>query len=143
MISVRGDITTVTSGIIAHQVNARGVMGSGVAKQLKAKYLDMYLDYAEAISTGELTLGMCQLVQVSRNLYIANLVGQADYGKDGKQYTDYTALDSALAQLARMKGSLPVHHPLIGCGLGGGNWDMVSSLIEKNLGSATTLWIYE
>ena len=143
MILVRGDITTVTSGIIAHQVNARGVMGSGIAKQLKAKYLDMYLEYANAISNGELTLGMCQLVQVSRTLYIANLVGQADYGRDGKQYTDYVALDSALAALAKMKGSLPVHHPLISCGLGGGSWDVVSALIEKNLGSATTLWIYE
>ena len=33
-----GDILSVANGIIVHQVNAQGVMGSGLAKQIREKY---------------------------------------------------------------------------------------------------------
>jgi O-acetyl-ADP-ribose deacetylase (regulator of RNase III) len=143
MITKHGNILSVKEGIIAHQCNAQGVMGSGIAKQIKALYPDAYTHYVSAIRTGELTLGMCQLVQVSRTLYIANLIGQDRYGRDGTQYTDYSALSQALFELSKLSKGLEVHHPLIGCGLGGGDWNTVKSLIERNLGNDTTLWLYE
>ena len=34
---VKGDLLAIKSGIIAHQVNRRGVMGAGIAKADKKK----------------------------------------------------------------------------------------------------------
>lgn len=39
---VNGDITKSSTGIIAHQVNCRGLMGAGVAKSIKAAFPNVY-----------------------------------------------------------------------------------------------------
>ena len=43
------NITEVTQGVIVHGCNAQGVMGSGVAKQLRAKYPEIYVDYLDGL----------------------------------------------------------------------------------------------
>jgi hypothetical protein len=65
--------------------------------------------------------------------YICNLAGQDGYGTDRK-YTDYDALLTALAELhdASISLNLPVYIPYrMGCGLGGGDWEIVSRLIDE------------
>ena len=39
---VKADIFTTDCDIIVHQVNCYGVMGSGIAKQVKERYPDVY-----------------------------------------------------------------------------------------------------
>jgi hypothetical protein len=60
---------------------------------------------------------------------------------------DYDAVSAAFSRiklLARDTG-LPVHFPLIGCGLANGNWGEVSKRIEESLGNDIEkhLWIYK
>lgn len=149
---VIGDITSVQRGVIVHQVNCQGVMGSGVAAALRAKYPAIWEMYKErcdhntdaGVSTAAL-LGRAQLVQVGDELWVCNLFSQNYYGRDGRRYTSYDALDTGLhhlwTQLKPYHGD--VHHPLIGAGLGGGNWEIIKAIIEHRIGSArgeTTLW---
>ncbi len=144
-----GNIAAVESGVIIHQVNCQGVMGSGVAAALRAKYPIIWEKYKDrcddntdaGIPTAAL-LGYAQLVQVGDYLWVCNLFSQNYYGRDGRRYTSYDALDTGLKhlwdQIMPVHGAL--HHPLLGSGLGGAEWNVVKAIIEHRLGHDTTLW---
>ena len=131
---VDGDILQAKENIIAHQVNCQGVMGSGIAKQIKDKYPNVFSPYRKFFVNNKFTaLGKCQIVKAEDNKYIANLFGQYKYGRD-KQYTDYKALEEALFSLkvSAKDHNLSVAIPYnIGCGLAGGNWETVYKIIEE------------
>ena len=44
---VKGNLLDATEDIIAHQVNCMGVMGSGLAKQIRNKYPEVYANYKD------------------------------------------------------------------------------------------------
>jgi hypothetical protein len=83
-------------------------------------------------------LGECISCQVKDSLYVAHLFGQFHYGAK-RCYTNYLALKSALIQLETLaqKYQLPVYLPYkLGCGLAGGDWQIVYNLIRKYCPSA-------
>lgn len=124
------DILAVEEGIIAHQVNLQGVMGAGLAKQIRLKYPEVYQSYSYWCKSGKLTLGSNQYLKVSDGLWICNMAAQKSYGRD-KRYTNYDALRLCLRELNATAGSLPVYLPYgIGCGLAGGDWGVVLPMIE-------------
>ena len=43
--TVNGNILEATEDIICHQVNCQGVMGSGLAKQIRSKWPSVFADY--------------------------------------------------------------------------------------------------
>jgi len=143
-------VEEVTSGIIVQQVNAQGVMGSGIAKEIRTKYPIVWDEYSAFIGPaytqrdrGIWLLGQMIPVQVTKDLWICNIVGQQFFGREPKRYTSYDALDTAFNRLAAFAGDadLPVHFPLIGCGLGGAEWTIVKAIIDSRLsGLQTTLW---
>ena len=143
-----GDITeAVTEGIIVQQVNAKGVMGSGVAAAIRQKWPIVFDVYRERIYDAGQVMGMMIPVQVTATLHICNIVGQQFYGRDGKRYTSYDALDDGFKKVKSYATALnikEINFPLIGCGLGGGEWEIVSSIIQSNLPSfELTLWTIE
>jgi O-acetyl-ADP-ribose deacetylase (regulator of RNase III) len=146
-------VQEVQSGIILQQCNAQGVQNSGVAKEIRAKYPIVWDDYSKTIEPNPIfqesraRLGRIVVSEVSDSLLVVCIISQQFYGKDGKRYTSYDALDTALETLERTikvygsgRDDTSVHHPLIGCGLGGGHWNVVKEIIEHRLGSGTTLW---
>lgn len=144
---INKDITTIESGIIVHQVNCQGVMGSGVAKAIRDKWSQVFGLYKEYIqhtkycyqtlkkywNTVEL-LGSIQTVRINENIIIINLFGQDYYGIDGKRYTSYGAWEEALPTIKKYCNleTLPVYFPYnIGCDRGGGDWRIISAMIEE------------
>lgn len=133
-----GDLAKDPTLVKVHQVNCQGVMGSGVAKSIRAEYPKVYKAYkrlCETKDTSEL-LGNAQFVDVGFNTVVVNLFGQLNYGRNGL-YTDYKALKRALKEIKYVltyvsdyifydEMAFPY---MIGCGLGGGNWNIVQSLI--------------
>lgn len=123
--------------IIAHQVNCQGVMGAGLAKQIKTKYPIVYQEYLQLYKRQRPVelLGQCLAVPVNNSdIFVANLFGQLSYGK-GTRQTDYEALEKSLKQLKEFMvtsnlHSLALPHNL-GCGLAGGDWNIVRKMIEK------------
>jgi hypothetical protein len=141
----------VKTGVILQQVNAQGKMASGFAKAIRDKWPSVWEHYSRLVTPGDDAhtfqhLGKVILVEVEDGLYIANLVGQQFYGRDvNERYTSYDALDDALHRLRTWIDNSTIsteeiHHPLIGCGLGNGQWSVVEALIRHNLGDRTTLW---
>ena len=147
MITHQGSILEATSGIIIQQVNAQGVMGSGVAKVLRDAYPQIWDDYKAYFDIDEderiHLMGTVIWSHVTPDLLVANIVGQLNYGSTGMRYTSYDALDEGLAVVAYYVANqnIEVSHPMIGAGLGGGSWSIISAIIEHHLGPNTHLYI--
>lgn len=122
-----GDITQVRSGIICHVVNNKGVMGAGVAKALYTKYPDVRSKY---LSLQKYELGACQPVRINSDLVVVNMIAQDGYGRDRRLYLQYDTLSLCLNKVRnRYKGTIYVPF-LIGCGLAGGDWSVVSEILD-------------
>ena len=130
------DLLESDAVFICHQVNCKGVMGSGVAKAIAEKWPDVkrqYVELCKAFSEKEL-IGTTQAIQVGPDKYVVNIFGQTDYGRTSKLYTDYDALSAAFEEM-RLYAFAPIAFPYgIGCGLGNGDWAAVEKRIVDHLG---------
>ena len=130
---VTGDLFETECPIILHGCNARGRMGSGVAKIIREKFPKAYEEYRNRFENHGLVLGEVIFANCDGKI-IANGITQSRYGQDGKRYVSYKAINTvveAVNEYARMNECLQVAMPLIGAGLGGGSWTTISEIIEK------------
>lgn len=142
---VKGNLLDATEDIIAHQVNCMGVMGAGVAKQIKENYPKAFEMYKRACDRYKnfptWNYGTCQLVicqkKTGENKLIANLFGQFDYGRERRAYTSESQFTCALTDLCDQAHDVyatSIAMPYkIGCGLAGGNWENIYKIIEGTL----------
>jgi O-acetyl-ADP-ribose deacetylase (regulator of RNase III) len=130
------NLLDITSGIVAHGCNAQGVMGSGVARQLRAKYPQIFISYQRHLKWIKTDiLGTVDFVSISTNLWVANMITQQFYGRSpGHQYVDYHAISTAISsalQFAELKG-VDLHIPyMVGAGLGGGDIAHITEICEE------------
>jgi len=92
-------------------------------------------------------LGAVQLLKVEDNIWIANMVAQQGYGETKgppKRCVKYDAVAECLSTVSEHAKSLnaSVHMPRIGCGLGGGSWDMIEPIIQKTL-QGVQVFVYD
>jgi O-acetyl-ADP-ribose deacetylase (regulator of RNase III) len=133
---IKGNILYATEDIIAHQCNCQGIMGAGLAKQIRNKYPEVYESYKRYCNNTidkSTLLGCTQFVNCFNGKCVANLFGQYGYGRD-TQYTDYDALEFCLKKVnnkaIQHKQSVALPYGL-GCGLAGGDWNIVYRIIEE------------
>lgn len=130
---IKGNLLDAPVDIIGHQVNCKGVMGAGIAKQLCSLYPRLYSEYKDYIASHPCPLGDLFIHYHPGLPLVANLFGQDGYGRD-KRYTNYDALSSALGELydlAYLNGwSVGLPYGL-GCGLAGGDWETVYLMIQS------------
>lgn len=153
MQTVNGDVLSAFNDgydVVAHQSNCMGAMGAGLAKQIRNEFPNVYQEYTRLCGRqkSEQLLGKCQLVKINdrEDKYIANLFGQLDYGGK-KKNTDYQKLRHSL-QVLKMnmlyKSLSAVALPYgIGCGLAGGNWEKVKSIIQEELDDTFDVRLYK
>lgn len=135
---IRGDLTETDADYICHQVNCRNAMGSGVAKALYSRWPEVKSEYHKLCQTASPTelLGKIQVVPLhDLPQSVINVFGQLNYGRsDGVVYTEYPALQKALAEINRTCSGKAVAFPYgFGCGLAGGDWRTVESLMVTYL----------
>lgn len=158
---VYGDLLDTECDVIAHQVNCMGVMGSGVAKAIKEKYPEVFSEYKNAVTILENNLlGGCLVIKCNNGKYVANLAAQYFYKNCCKaeemlkvsafnqpdfdrfnenitptRFTNYEALCRALEllKLSMIRNNLSsVAFPkYMGAARGGGDWDVVKSIITS------------
>lgn len=155
---VNGDLLKSDLPIIAHQTNCLGVMGAGIAKSIKNKWNNVFIQYknlcTNVINKHNL-LGKIQLCATNDTpiKYIVNLFGEYSFTESVAPYenrhTDYDALRNALTVLKEKlvflgfdKVGIPYK---LGCGLAGGNWeDVVYPMLQEIFNDNTiTLYIYK
>ena len=137
---VKGNILNATEDIICHQVNCMGIMGAGLAKQIKYKYPEVFKAYKELCNFHKddlkFLLGKILKVDCHDGKKIVNMFGQYNYGTNSIQ-TNYTALENCFKKLFEKVSNInnlnkTVAIPYkIGCGLAGGDWNVVFHMIEK------------
>lgn len=132
---IKGDLTQSSAKYICHQVNCQGVMGSGVAKQIRGKWPEVFDKYKQACDKHadhrESLLGQILIVRVSENTAIINIFGQLKFGRDGQRYTNFEALCRGCREIANnvSPGDTIAMPYKIGCGLGGGDWGRVMDML--------------
>jgi O-acetyl-ADP-ribose deacetylase (regulator of RNase III) len=144
---VVGDATLPQSAkttIICHSCNDIGAWGAGFVVPLGQKYPEAREKYLEwsgrapsnigAITT-PFKLGEVQFVKINPQLWIANLIGQKGVGFRNGPPVKYDALYDGFVKVAdfAVSQSAEVVMPRIGCGLGGGDWNVVEKLINQTL----------
>lgn len=133
---MNGDVTDAVENIIGHQVNCRGAMGSGVAKQIREKFPIAYESYLNTFRSKPPhdLLGYCDIAEVRIEKFVANIFGQLNYGRIVVSVSDYDSLRQGIQTLkdyAQSFGySIALPHN-IGCGLANGDWNIVYPMLEE------------
>lgn len=141
MFEVNGDLVEDKKfDVFCHQTNCRGVMGAGIALQIKRAYPEV----AAANENYFVTHKSDAKSMLGTNLYInthdgrtcVNLYAQEEYGRGGSRKTDYNAFNQCMVRLAKKLSvsdpSIKVGFPYgIGCGLGGGDWETIYRMIKS------------
>lgn len=148
---IKGDITETELKYIAHGVNCQNVMGSGVAKALYTKFPEVKTEYhrfCEDVISPKERLGSVCIARTDQFRIVFNCFTQINYGYDGKKYVSYPAIIDTFRQITKFinfNGSTGnvVAIPKIGCGLAGGDWNIVEQLINDTVGDDLEIWVYE
>lgn len=122
---IKGDITSVSSGLIVHGCNASGGFGSGVAGAIRRKWPSVYNAFIQC-PTGESMMGKFIPVSLDEKLVVGNCYTQLHFGSDGKKYASEIAIKESLTkacEYAQKEEIDTVSLPKIGAGLGGLNWE--------------------
>ena len=168
---INGNLFDSKANFIVHQVNCQGVMGSGVALQVKERYPHVfteYLKYLKLYKKKKISpLGFAQFVPVdvwalsmvntlsadgiiaydTNYQYIVNLFGQDTYGTG--LHTDLPALKRAMktiAQIAKSIGATVAMPYRIASCRGGASWHTVYEIIEEvfdHSGVDVEIWKYD
>jgi O-acetyl-ADP-ribose deacetylase (regulator of RNase III) len=143
---MKGDLLQIAKDlpldVIMHQVNCLGVMGGGIALQIKNKYPRCFKEYADFCSLYNFSASRGLLgkhyVYLEKNLDIINLFGQNGFASEEQpQATNYAALETALSSAIKRystRGGSPFKIGLpknMGCGLAGGDWKVVGKIIHR------------
>ncbi len=142
---IQGDLLNTEFKFIAHGVNCQNVMGSGVAKALFNKYPDVkkrYHSYCESIEKENRLGSVCSTGIQADGKIILNLFTQFEYGYDDKRYVNYAAIVECFRKIIEWDRIDALAVPRIGCGLAGGDWDIVRQLINDVTLDKLDVYVY-
>jgi O-acetyl-ADP-ribose deacetylase (regulator of RNase III) len=150
---IKGNILNTNITHIAHGVNCQNVMGSGVAKALYTKYPvikkgyhTLYTElFTETINRTSDFLGIVQPVICSEVRTVFNCFTQNFYGRNGKLYVSYPAIYECFENLVKLADEMNFEEiaiPKIGCGLAGGDWEIVKDIINNVTGDCLDVYVY-
>ena len=129
----QGDMLAGPEKYILHGCNAQGVMGSGVALQIKQKWPEAYEYYRYAYVNDGLELGVMLAVDCDDKTII-HCITQEFYGRDkNRVYVDYNAVKDCLRLVNHNFKGVDVAMPKIGCGLANGDWNIVEQIINETM----------
>lgn len=144
---VKGDLLSSGLPLLAHGCNMQGVMGSGIALQIKREYPYAYSAYIKGLRDGR-QLGDIIPSFSENNPIIINCLTQKDYGKDGKVYVSYKAIEDCFNKLFFFCDEWEIPEmgmPKIGAGLGGGDWNRIENILKSSMKilNNTKVYVYE
>ena len=135
MKQIEGDLIQLAKtgrfDVIVHGCNCFHTMGAGFAKAICEAFPEA-LGADKATPIGDKTkLGSISTATVG-DLVIVNAYTQFDYRGRGLK-ADYEAIREAFRCIARTFPNKRIGYPLIGAGLAGGDWSVISEIIEDEL----------
>jgi len=120
---------------LVNTVNCVGVMGRGIALQFKKAYPENFKAYVAACKQDDVRPGklfIFQLSHLTNPQYIINFPTKRHWQEKSREED----IDSGLVDLVKTIRQYDIRSiaiPPLGCGLGGLDWTIVQSKIEKSL----------
>ena len=125
--------------VIIHGSNCFCTMGKGVASYIKRVFPEAYEADKETHTGDKSKLGYfsCATVKKPRGeITIVNAYTQyrynSKYGMDIQQ-VDYMAVKNVFKRIKETFHGYRIGYPKIGAGLAGGDWNIISKIIDKEL----------
>jgi hypothetical protein len=143
--------------LVPHVCNNIGGWGAGFVVPLgeffplsMSSYLNWHLIGLDLSSGDKFELGCVGFVPVSMNIVVCNMIAQSGVrSKENRHPLDYKYLSDCMAVVSKkinlylLAGKkVEIHCPKFGCGLAGGSWDKVSSMIEEYWCGSSTVFVY-
>mgnify|MGYP003700320847 CR=1 FL=1 len=121
--------------VIVHGCNCFHKMGAGIAKPISSLFpeafeADMKTPFGDRAKLG--SISTANVVRDNFSFVIVNAYTQFDYRGKG-QKVDYDAISSCFGLIGDRFSSARIGYPLIGAGLAGGDWAIISKRIEECL----------
>jgi len=138
---ITGDIVkqALEFDIIVHGCNCFNNMGGGLAKQIKRTFPEAYKVDCQTKRGDKKKLGnftACVIKLNNSEITIINAYTQFYYkiiSENKKKLVDYNALRNVFKQIKKHYNGKKIAYPLIGAGLAGGNWEIISKIIDEEL----------
>ncbi len=121
--------------VIIHGCNCQCVMGRGVAKRIKDNFPEAYeadLKTKKGDITKLGTFSYAEINYLNRNLIVVNAYVQIYYGIE-KNQVDYDAVRQVMRMIKVRFSGLMIGYPKIGAGLAGGDWSIITAIIDTEL----------
>lgn len=139
MKEVSGDLVGLTQegmfDVIIHGCNCQCAMGAGIAKTIKSVFPQAYKADCQTVKGDRKKLGTISSVTVESNgnqITIVNAYTQFHWRGQGVK-ADYEAIRNCFSEIKKKYSGLSIAYPLIGAGLAGGDWNIISSIIATEL----------
>ena len=131
---------------ILHICNNKGRWGRGFVLAISNRWTRPELEYRKLKNYD---LGVIQIVKVNDDISVVNMIAQDGLGTYKKR-VEYDALRQCLESVndyiskknKKEKEKISIHMPRIGCGLGGGKWNIVKKIIEEEIGTHN-IFVYD
>lgn len=126
----KGDVLKAGEAVVVHGCNCKKAMGAGIARQVReqcpnAWRADQTTLWGDRTKLGTFTYGV-----EANGMIVINAYTQYDYARD-RIVVDYPALEEAMKKICNHFPNEVIAMPKIGCGLGGGDWKIVSDILER------------
>lgn len=139
MKTVKGDLIQLAlSGefdVIIHGCNCQNAMGAGIAKTIKQVFPKAYAADQATEKGSRDKLGTFSYARVASSEYelvIVNAYTQFHWKGKGLK-ADYDAIQRVMKSIKSEFSGMRIGYPLIGAGLAGGDWSVISAIIDKEL----------
>jgi O-acetyl-ADP-ribose deacetylase (regulator of RNase III) len=130
---ITADLMQFTEDAFGHGCNCQKRMASGVAAAVRKHYFEMVEADTMNPLTAEQRLGTYGKVSLKNGKIGYNIYSQFWYGRD-KVHVDYGALENGLTAAClnlKTDGKTTLALPTIGCGLAGGDWNIVEGIVKR------------
>lgn len=136
---VQGDLLALTLAgefdVLVHGCNCHCQMGKGIALSIKQQFPEAYHADLATPKGNDHKLGTYSSAWIERpshQFHIVNAYTQLHWRGTGVK-ADYAAIAQVMQQIKHDFTGLRIAYPKIGAGLAGGDWAVISALIDKAL----------
>lgn len=123
------ELKTLEQDVFVHGCNTKGLFSAGIAGIVRKVYPECHETYMSALRSYEFLAGDIIPHEIKEGKVILNALTQVYAGRNGS----YDLIDKVFFKVALVYGDNKICFPLIGCGIAGLEWEIVSSIIDFHL----------
>ena len=136
MKQVAGDLIEMAKNkefdVIIHGCNCFNTMGAGIALQIKRNFKAAYEADQQTKKGDKKKLGTYTSAEVD-GIIIVNAYTQFRYSAGKVDNINYTAVRQVMRKIKQDFSGKRIGYPMIGGGLAGGDWNIISVIINEEL----------